>query len=69
MSITKLFYSDLFSATHLLKMASATTGVEASAISVLKRAVELDAKSRYTESLICYQEGLQLLMEALKGID
>ncbi|XP_072040939.1 MIT domain-containing protein 1-like [Amphiura filiformis] len=46
---------------------ASTSGIEASAISVLKRAVELDTKGRYTESLICYQEGLQLLMDALKG--
>ena len=48
-------------------MAASASGIEASAISVLKRAVELDTKGRYTESLVCYQEGLALLMDALKG--
>ena len=43
------------------------SGFEASAITVLKRAVELDGKGRFTESLVCYQEGLNLLMEVLKG--
>ncbi|XP_033646313.1 MIT domain-containing protein 1-like isoform X1 [Asterias rubens] len=42
------------------------SGFEASAITVLKRAVELDGKGRFTESLVCYQEGLNLLMEVLK---
>lgn len=40
---------------------------EKAAASVLKRAVELDTSKRFTESLVCYQEGLQLLMEALKA--
>ncbi|XP_038063402.1 MIT domain-containing protein 1-like [Patiria miniata] len=43
-----------------------TSGFEASAVSVIKRAVELDGKERFTEALVCYQEGLNLLMEVLK---
>lgn len=42
-------------------------GMETSAISVLKRAVELDHSSRFQESLVCYQEGIQLLIDVLKG--
>ncbi len=42
--------------------------MEASAISVLKRAVELDQSGRFQESLVCYQEGIQLLMDVLKGL-
>lgn len=42
-------------------------GMETSAISVLKRAVELDQSTRFQESLVCYQEGIQLLMDVLKG--
>ena len=42
--------------------------MEASAVSVLKRAVELDQGARFQESLVCYQEGIQLLMDVLKGI-
>ena len=41
-------------------------GLESAAISVLKRAVELDTKRRWTESMTCYQEGLNLLMEVIK---
>ena len=41
--------------------------VEAAAINILKRAVELDTKQRFTESMICYQEGIALLLEVLKG--
>ncbi|XP_041358827.1 MIT domain-containing protein 1-like [Gigantopelta aegis] len=42
-------------------------GIEASAISLLKRAVELDMAKRFEEATTCYQEGLHLLMEVLKG--
>ncbi|XP_040057612.2 MIT domain-containing protein 1 [Gasterosteus aculeatus] len=42
-------------------------GMETSAISVLKRAVELDHGGRVQESLVCYQEGIQLLMDVLKA--
>lgn len=38
------------------------------ASTVLKRAVTLDMSKKYTESLICYQEGIQILMEALKNV-
>lgn len=44
------------------------SGMETSAISVLKRAVELDQSGRFLESLVCYQEGIQLLMDVLKGL-
>ena len=40
---------------------------EAAAISLLKRAVELDTKKRNTEALICYKEGLQIFMDVLKS--
>lgn len=43
-------------------------GLESAAVSVLKRAVELDTKHRWTESMTCYQEGLHLLMEVIKGL-
>ncbi|XP_029967472.1 MIT domain-containing protein 1 [Salarias fasciatus] len=43
-------------------------GMEASAVSVLKRAVELDQSSRFQEALVCYQEGIQLLMDVLKAV-
>ncbi|XP_041699591.1 MIT domain-containing protein 1 [Coregonus clupeaformis] len=41
--------------------------METSAISGLKRAVVLDQSSRFQESLVCYQEGIPLLMDVLKG--
>ena len=40
---------------------------EAAAVSLLKRAVELDAKKRKTEALLCYKEGLQIFMDVLKS--
>ncbi|XP_059531401.1 MIT domain-containing protein 1 isoform X2 [Myotis daubentonii] len=36
------------------------------AATVLKRAVELDAESRYPQALVCYQEGIDLLLQVLK---
>ena len=44
------------------------TGMENAAVSVLKRAVELDHSGRLPESLVCYQEGIQLLIDVLKGL-
>ncbi|KAF6717064.1 MIT domain-containing protein 1 [Oryzias melastigma] len=44
------------------------SGMEASAVSVLKRAVDLDQNGRFQESLVCYQEGIQLLMDVLKAV-
>ncbi|XP_075121305.1 MIT domain-containing protein 1 isoform X3 [Leptodactylus fuscus] len=46
---------------------STLAGVENSAGAVLRRAVELDGSGRYQESLVCYQEGIELLMQVLKG--
>ncbi|ESO88500.1 hypothetical protein LOTGIDRAFT_219231 [Lottia gigantea] len=46
---------------------SKLAGIESSAISLLTRAVELDSNKRYEEAVTCYQEGLQLLLEVLKG--
>nr|XP_060625761.1 MIT domain-containing protein 1 [Anolis sagrei ordinatus] len=40
--------------------------MEDPAVSVLKRAVELDEASRFQESLVCYQEGIALLLQVLK---
>ncbi len=34
---------------------------------LLSRAVELDKTGRRTEAVICYQEGIQVLMDAAKG--
>ncbi|XP_077199609.1 MIT domain-containing protein 1 isoform X3 [Paroedura picta] len=41
--------------------------MEEPAVSVLKRAVELDSASRFQESLVCYQEGIDLLLRVLKA--
>ncbi|XP_056011498.1 MIT domain-containing protein 1-like isoform X2 [Ostrea edulis] len=49
-------------------MADKLQGVESSAISILKRAVDLDTSKRYDEAVTCYQEGLQLLLEVIKGV-
>jgi hypothetical protein len=48
-------------------MADKLAGVLASATRVLTRAVELDTASRYPDAVVCYQEGLQLLIDVLKG--
>nr|CAD7264001.1 unnamed protein product [Timema shepardi] len=41
--------------------------VESAAALILQRGVDLDNKRRYTEALVCYQEGLQLLVNILKS--
>ncbi|XP_023655416.1 MIT domain-containing protein 1 isoform X2 [Paramormyrops kingsleyae] len=43
-------------------------GMEASAVSILKRAVELDNIARFQESIVCYQEGIQLLLDVMKAL-
>ncbi|XP_006764696.1 PREDICTED: MIT domain-containing protein 1 [Myotis davidii] len=51
-------------------MAKPGTGLDpggVAAATVLKRAVELDAESRYPQALVCYQEGIDLLLQVLKG--
>ena len=48
-------------------MADNLEAKELAAISLLKRAVELDSKKRKTEALLCYKEGLQIFMEVLKS--
>ncbi|KAL4230775.1 MIT domain-containing protein 1 [Mactra antiquata] len=48
-------------------MADKLAGMWSSAVSILKRAVELDTSGRYSDASICYQEGLQLLLDVLKG--
>ncbi|KAI8441034.1 hypothetical protein MSG28_009306 [Choristoneura fumiferana] len=40
--------------------------IESAAIKILTRGVELDTKKRYTEALVCYQEGLQILVDKMK---
>ncbi|XP_030836133.1 MIT domain-containing protein 1 [Strongylocentrotus purpuratus] len=47
-------------------MSSALSGVEASAIGLLKRAVEQDGKGKAQEALVCYKEGIKLLMEVMR---
>ncbi|XP_048348646.1 MIT domain-containing protein 1 isoform X1 [Sphaerodactylus townsendi] len=41
--------------------------MEEPAAAVLKRAVEFDSASRFQESLVCYQEGIDLLLRVLKA--
>lgn len=41
--------------------------VENAAAAILRRGVDLDSKTRYTEALVCYQEGLQLLVDSMKS--
>jgi hypothetical protein len=35
---------------------------------LLSRAVELDQTNRYSEALICYEEGIQSLLKSMEGI-
>ena len=46
---------------------SRIAGVEASAISLLKEAIALDTARRFNEAVVCYREGIQLLMDVMKS--
>ncbi|OWK10780.1 MITD1 [Cervus elaphus hippelaphus] len=37
------------------------------AVTVIKRALELESESRYPQALVCYQEGIDLLLQVLKA--
>lgn len=41
--------------------------MEESAINVLKRAVVLDQERRFDQAIVCYEEGIGLLLKAIKG--
>lgn len=43
------------------------TSIEGAAFKIIKRGIELDQSHRYTEALVCYQEGLQILLNYTKG--
>ncbi|XP_067416108.1 MIT domain-containing protein 1 isoform X2 [Emydura macquarii macquarii] len=45
----------------------AVTALEPPAVAALKRAVELDSASRFQEALVCYQEGIDLMLRVLKA--
>lgn len=42
--------------------------METVAVSILKRAVEMDQKEQYTMALALYQEGVRILLDIVKGI-
>ena len=41
--------------------------MDAAAKDLLKRAVELDSAQRYSEAIICYEEGIQNILRAIRG--
>jgi len=43
-------------------MASDSAGIH-----LIKRAVELDNSKRYGEALLCYREGVEMLLDSLKS--
>ncbi|XP_042661884.1 MIT domain-containing protein 1 isoform X4 [Tyto alba] len=44
-----------------------TAALERAGAEAVKRAVELDLASRFQESLVCYQEGIDLLLQVVKA--
>jgi hypothetical protein len=40
---------------------------ESTAIHLIKKAVQFDADKRYAEALVCYTEGIELLLLTLKS--
>lgn len=49
-------------------LTTTTMNQDGAAKSLLKRAVELDREKRYTEALVCYKEGVQMLMEVIAAL-
>lgn len=41
--------------------------LERAGAETVKRAVQLDVACRFQESLVCYQEGIDLLLQVVKG--
>ncbi|XP_061315672.1 MIT domain-containing protein 1 [Pezoporus flaviventris] len=46
---------------------NSTAVLERAGAETVKRAVELDVASRFQESLVCYQEGIDLLLQVVKA--
>lgn len=44
-----------------------TAALERAGAETVKRAVQLDVACRFQESLVCYQEGIDLLLQVVKG--
>ncbi|XP_068038822.1 MIT domain-containing protein 1 [Anomalospiza imberbis] len=44
-----------------------TAALERAGTETVRRAVQLDAASRFQESLVCYQEGIDLLLQVVKA--
>ncbi|XP_068780265.1 MIT domain-containing protein 1 isoform X2 [Struthio camelus] len=47
--------------------AAAAAALERAGAEMVKRAVELDLASRFQESLVCYQDGIDLLLQVVKA--
>ncbi|XP_025921772.1 MIT domain-containing protein 1 isoform X4 [Apteryx rowi] len=47
--------------------AAAAAALERAGVETVRRAVELDLASRFQESLMCYQEGIDLLLQVVKA--
>lgn len=45
----------------------ASNSSDPAGIVLIKRAVELDESKRYAEALVCYREGIELLMDTFKS--
>jgi len=37
-------------------------------IHLIKRAIQLDSSKRYADALVCYREGIELLMSSIKSL-
>ena len=45
----------------------ASSDLDTSGITLIKRAITLDTNKRYAEALVLYREGIELLMDAIKS--
>jgi hypothetical protein len=49
-------------------MAAPSTAANSPGVFLIKRAIELDTNKRYEEALVCYKEGIELLLDESKGV-
>jgi hypothetical protein len=53
---------------NIIQLNRMASNADPAGIVLIKRAVELDENKRYAEALVCYREGIELLMDTFKSI-
>lgn len=43
-------------------------GSDSASIHLIKKAIEFDTNKRYADALVCYREGVELLLQEFKSV-